>query len=46
VIATGSTGGKHRSVALAEAISQALQGEEYRVYVTHRDVHRDRERER
>lgn len=46
VIAIGCTGGKHRSVALAEAISQALQGEEYRVYVTHRDVHRDRERER
>lgn len=45
VIAIGCTGGRHRSVALAEAIYEALQGEEYRVYVTHRDIHRDRERE-
>lgn len=41
VIAIGCTGGKHRSVALAQAISEALQGGEYRVYVTHRDVYRE-----
>lgn len=43
VIAIGCTGGRHRSVALAKEISESLKGEEYRVYVTHRDINRDRE---
>ncbi|NLC76809.1 MAG: RNase adapter RapZ [Clostridia bacterium] len=45
VIAFGCTGGKHRSVALANAVAASLEGQEARVFVTHRDIHREREQE-
>lgn len=38
VIAMGCTGGRHRSVALAEALGAFLKAEGYRVTVDHRDV--------
>lgn len=44
VIAIGCTGGRHRSVALAQAVADSLQGQESRVYVTHRDINREQER--
>lgn len=37
IIGIGCTGGKHRSVALAESIGQSL-SEDYYVHVTHRDL--------
>lgn len=40
-IAVGCTGGKHRSVALAEAIAGALRDTGQRVVVTHRDLGRE-----
>jgi RNase adapter protein RapZ len=40
-IAIGCTGGRHRSVALAEELAMYLQREGYRVTVFHRDVNRD-----
>jgi UPF0042 nucleotide-binding protein len=40
-IAVGCTGGKHRSVALAEAVAAELRGEGHRVVVTHRDLGRE-----
>lgn len=39
VIAVGCTGGKHRSVALAEEIGRLL-GDRYRVNCEHRDMHK------
>lgn len=42
VIAIGCTGGQHRSVALSVEIAQALEEEDCRVYVTHRDINRER----
>jgi UPF0042 nucleotide-binding protein len=39
-IAIGCTGGRHRSVALVEALRQRLTGRGYRVLVRHRDVER------
>jgi UPF0042 nucleotide-binding protein len=39
-IAVGCTGGRHRSVALVEALRQRLAGRGYRVLVRHRDVER------
>lgn len=39
-IALGCTGGRHRSVALAGAIADTLEGEGYRVRLTHRDIGR------
>jgi UPF0042 nucleotide-binding protein len=39
-IAIGCTGGRHRSVALVEALRQRLAGLGYRVLVRHRDVER------
>ena len=39
-IAIGCTGGRHRSVALVEALRQRLAGHGYRVLVRHRDVER------
>ncbi len=36
-IAVGCTGGKHRSVAIAEALGQALRDQDIAVRVTHRD---------
>ena len=40
-IAVGCTGGKHRSVALAEAVAEALRATGQRVVVTHRDLGRE-----
>jgi UPF0042 nucleotide-binding protein len=37
-IAIGCTGGRHRSVGLAERLGGALAGQEYRVRTTHRDM--------
>src|SRR5438034_6503027 len=39
-MAIGCTGGRHRSVALAEQIGQALSSEGYRTKLTHRDIAR------
>lgn len=39
-VALGCTGGRHRSVALAEALSAGLLDEDVRSSVRHRDVHR------
>ncbi|MCS6774987.1 MAG: RNase adapter RapZ [Chloroherpetonaceae bacterium] len=41
-IAIGCTGGKHRSVVLAEDLATLLRQERYRVVVLHRDVERER----
>ena len=42
VISVGCTGGKHRSVTLANALYQRLQGtEEYGVRIEHRDIGKD-----
>lgn len=37
VIAIGCTGGKHRSVAIAQSVSKFLTDKKYRVITTHRD---------
>jgi UPF0042 nucleotide-binding protein len=39
-VAIGCTGGRHRSVALAERISEALSGEGYKTKLVHRDIGR------
>jgi RNase adapter protein RapZ len=39
-IAVGCTGGRHRSVVLAEELAAWLAGQEFRVHVSHRDVER------
>ncbi len=41
VISIGCTGGKHRSVTLANALSQRLSTMEYGVKIEHRDIHKD-----
>ena len=42
VISVGCTGGKHRSVTLANALYQRLRGtEEYGVRIEHRDIGKD-----
>lgn len=42
VISIGCTGGKHRSVTLANALYQALQqSEEYGIKIEHRDIEKD-----
>lgn len=38
-VAVGCTGGKHRSVVLAEQIAEALREHNYSVNVFHRDIH-------
>lgn len=40
VIAIGCTGGHHRSVAVAEALSQFIRGQGYETVCTHRDVNK------
>lgn len=40
IIGVGCTGGKHRSVAIAEALSEHLRGHDYGVVTMHRDYHR------
>ena len=40
VIAIGCTGGKHRSVTIANKLSKALAGDKYSVKVDHRDINR------
>lgn len=42
VIAIGCTGGQHRSVALSIEIALSLEKQDCRVYVTHRDLNRER----
>jgi UPF0042 nucleotide-binding protein len=44
-IALGCTGGRHRSVVLAEALGRFLRRLGYRVTVEHRDLERERARE-
>lgn len=39
-LAIGCTGGRHRSVALAEKVAKLMSQAGYRVVVSHRDVHR------
>jgi len=42
VISIGCTGGKHRSVTLANKLYEALEGKgEYGVKVQHRDIEKD-----
>lgn len=41
VIAVGCTGGKHRSVTLANALCEALNGNDYGVKIEHRDIEKD-----
>jgi RNase adapter protein RapZ len=40
-VAIGCTGGRHRSVVLAEALAESLRSDERQVTVRHRDVHRN-----
>jgi len=37
-VAVGCTGGKHRSVALAETLGEHLKGTKYKIQVNHRDI--------
>lgn len=39
VVAIGCTGGKHRSVTLANRLSEFLKGKGYPVMIEHRDIH-------
>lgn len=41
VIAVGCTGGKHRSVTLANELYEALKGNDYGIKVEHRDIEKD-----
>lgn len=38
IIAVGCTGGKHRSVAIAEALSSHIRGDGYKTVTIHRDI--------
>ncbi|MGI6227063.1 MAG: RapZ C-terminal domain-containing protein, partial [Peptococcales bacterium] len=38
VIGIGCTGGRHRSVALANYLGQLLQNDKYQVTIKHRDI--------
>ncbi|MBN1624815.1 MAG: RNase adapter RapZ [Clostridia bacterium] len=44
VIGIGCTGGRHRSVAIAEEISRILTEKNHRVILTHRDISKDSKR--
>lgn len=44
VIGIGCTGGRHRSVAIAEEISRILTERNHRVVLTHRDISKDSKR--
>ncbi len=44
-IAIGCTGGRHRSVYVAERLSESLASQGRRVHLTHRDVERDANRD-
>ena len=46
VIAIGCTGGKHRSVTLANEISKKLKNMEYGLKVEHRDIEKDTKRKK
>lgn len=46
VIAIGCTGGKHRSVTLANALYRVLLGKDYGVKVEHRDIEKDTHRKK
>ncbi|MEI7624035.1 MAG: RNase adapter RapZ, partial [Actinomycetes bacterium] len=39
-VAFGCTGGRHRSVAIAEAVADALRSRGFHLRVTHRDLDR------
>jgi len=41
VIGVGCTGGRHRSVAISEALFSYLCGREHRVFIDHRDIDKD-----
>ncbi len=43
VLGIGCTGGRHRSVTLAEELSGHLSANNHRVFVQHRDVDKDME---
>jgi RNase adapter protein RapZ len=45
-VGIGCTGGRHRSVMVAEAINDELNKQGYKSKVVHRDIHRDEERYR
>jgi UPF0042 nucleotide-binding protein len=44
VISIGCTGGKHRSVTMANALYESLRGHEYSVNIHHRDITKDARR--
>ena len=44
MIAIGCTGGKHRSVTLANAVADSLKKTEYGCKVDHRDIDKDSKR--
>jgi UPF0042 nucleotide-binding protein len=44
VVAIGCTGGKHRSVTIANALNKFLQNEGYSVVIQHRDIDKDSKR--
>ena len=41
VVGIGCTGGRHRSVAISEALFAHLSGKEHRVVIEHRDIEKD-----
>ena len=41
VIGIGCTGGRHRSVAIADALYKTLTGKQHRVIIDHRDIEKD-----
>ena len=43
VVAFGCTGGRHRSVRIAELMAERYRADEYEVVVEHRDMHRGRD---